>query len=61
MHAGALQSGENPGMTSLRITYYSADMDAASWIPGLQAAIPGASVTLWEPGAPQADLSLIHI
>ena len=59
MHAGALQSGENPGMTSLRITYYSADMDAASWIPGLQAAIPGASVTLWEPGAPQADYAVV--
>ncbi|WP_294771080.1 glyoxylate/hydroxypyruvate reductase A [uncultured Rhodoferax sp.] len=43
----------------MRITYYSADMDAASWIPGLQAAIPGASVTLWEPGAPQADYAVV--
>lgn len=46
-------------MSSLRITYYSADMDAASWIPGLQAALPGASVTLWEPGAPQADFAVV--
>lgn len=46
-------------MSSLRITYYSADMDAASWIPGLQAALPGASVTLWEPGAPQADYAVV--
>ncbi len=54
-----MQSGENPGMSSLRITYYSADMDAASWIPGLQAALPGADVTLWEPGAPQADFAVV--
>ncbi|WP_416221493.1 2-hydroxyacid dehydrogenase [Rhodoferax sp.] len=46
-------------MSSLRITYYSADMDAASWIPGLQAALPGATVTLWEPGAPQADYAVV--
>ncbi|OYQ41928.1 glyoxylate/hydroxypyruvate reductase A [Rhodoferax sp. TH121] len=43
----------------MRITYYSADMDAASWIPGLQAALPGATVTLWEPGAPQADYAVV--
>ena len=46
-------------MSSLRITYYSADMDAASWIPGLQAALPSATVTLWEPGAPQADYAVV--
>ncbi|PQA77858.1 glyoxylate/hydroxypyruvate reductase A [Rhodoferax sp. TS-BS-61-7] len=34
-------------------------MDAASWIPGLQSALPGASVTLWEPGAPQADFAVV--
>ena len=54
-----MQSGENRTMSTLRITYYSADMDAASWIPGLQAALPGASVTLWEPGAPQADYAVV--
>ncbi|MDZ7939319.1 MAG: glyoxylate/hydroxypyruvate reductase A [Rhodoferax sp.] len=46
-------------MTSLRICYYSADMDAASWIPGLQAALPGADVSLWEPGAPAADYAVV--
>ncbi|WP_236635338.1 glyoxylate/hydroxypyruvate reductase A [Rhodoferax sp. TS-BS-61-7] len=46
-------------MPSLNVTYYSADMDAASWIPGLQSALPGASVTLWEPGAPQADFAVV--
>lgn len=46
-------------MSLLNVTYYSADMDAASWIPGLQAALPGASITLWEPGAPQADFAVV--
>jgi len=46
-------------MSTLRITYCSADMDAASWIPGLKAAIPGADVTLWEPGAPPADYAVV--
>lgn len=46
-------------MTTLRIIYWSADMDAASWIPGLQAALPGAEVTLWEPGVPAADYAVV--
>lgn len=46
-------------MSTLRITYFSADMDAASWIPGLKAAIPGADVFLWEPGAPTADYAVV--
>ena len=46
-------------MSSLNVIYYSADMDAASWIPGLQTALPGASVTLWEPGAPAADFAIV--
>ena len=46
-------------MSSLRIIYYSADMDAAAWIPGLQAALPGADVSLWEPGAPPADYAIV--
>lgn len=46
-------------MTSLRITYYSADFDEATWISGLQAAIPGAEVTLWQPGAPVADYAVV--
>ena len=46
-------------MSPLRVIYYSADLDAASWIPGLQAALPGASVTLWEPGVPPADYAVV--
>ena len=46
-------------MSTSRVTYYSADMDAATWVPGLQAALPGASVQLWEPGAPPADYAVV--
>ncbi len=46
-------------MPTLRVIYYSADRDAASWVPGLQAALPGASVQLWEPGAPPADYAVV--
>ena len=43
----------------MKVIYYSADQDAASWVPGLQAALPGASVQLWEPGAPSADYAVV--
>ncbi len=47
----------------MHIVYYSADLDHARWIPELQAAVqallPGASVSLWAPGAPQADYAVV--
>jgi glyoxylate/hydroxypyruvate reductase A len=43
----------------MRIVYYSADMDADKWLPGLRQALPGAAVTLWEPGAAQADYAIV--
>lgn len=46
-------------MTALRILYASGDNDAAAWIPGLQAALPDAHVSLWEPGAPPADYAVV--
>ncbi len=46
-------------MTSLRVVYYSADLDADRWIPGLQAALPGAQVSLWATGAPPADYAVV--
>jgi glyoxylate/hydroxypyruvate reductase len=46
-------------MTSLRVVYYSADQDEDRWIPGLQAALPGAEVLLWEPGASLADYAVV--
>jgi glyoxylate/hydroxypyruvate reductase A len=46
-------------MSSLRITYFSADGDEAKWIPGLQAALPDAEVSLWHPRAPAADYAVV--
>ena len=46
-------------MPSLNVVYYSADQDATAWIPGLQAALPQASVSLWAPGAPPADYAVV--
>ena len=43
----------------MKVVYYSADMDAAAWIPGLQAALPQAMVTLRQPGAPQAAFAVV--
>jgi glyoxylate/hydroxypyruvate reductase A len=46
-------------MPPLHITYYSADLDEARWIPALQAAIPEARVSLWQSGAPVADYAVV--
>jgi len=43
----------------MRVYYYSVDQDQKSWIPGLQAALPGAQVSLWAPGAPPADYAVV--
>ncbi len=43
----------------MRVYYYSVDQDQKSWIPGLQAALPGAEVSLWAPGAPPADYAVV--
>lgn len=43
----------------MRVIYCSADQDAAAWIPGLQAALPQAKVSEWEPGAPKADYAVV--
>ena len=43
----------------MKVVYYSADLDAAAWIPGLQAALPQAEISLWAPGAPRADYAVV--
>ena len=43
----------------MRVIYFSADLDSAAWLPGLRAALPGAEVALWEPGAPRADYAIV--
>ncbi len=46
-------------MTKLRLVYWSADQDAAAWVPGLQSALPGVDVQEWAPGAPPADYAVV--
>jgi glyoxylate/hydroxypyruvate reductase A len=43
----------------MRVVYFSADLDGDKWIPGLRAALPGAEVSLWSPGAAAADYAVV--
>jgi glyoxylate/hydroxypyruvate reductase A len=43
----------------MRITFCCTHTKAAPWLAGLQAALPGALVEVWEPGAPQADHAIV--
>jgi glyoxylate/hydroxypyruvate reductase A len=43
----------------MRVVYFSADLDADQWLPGLRAALPGAEVSLWESGAAPADYAIV--
>jgi glyoxylate/hydroxypyruvate reductase len=43
----------------MRITFYSPAAKAAPWLDGLRAALPGAVVEEWRPGAPQADHAVV--
>lgn len=43
----------------MRVVYFSVDQDAAQWLPGLRAALPGADVQEWVPGAPAADYAVL--
>lgn len=43
----------------MRIVYFSADGDADAWLPELRAALPGAEVSRWHAGAPQADYAIV--
>jgi glyoxylate/hydroxypyruvate reductase A len=43
----------------MRIAVCCTDTKTAPWIEGLRAALPGASVQEWQPGAPQADHAVV--
>ena len=43
----------------MRIVYFSVDRDEDKWLPGLRAALPGADVSLWEPGSVAADYAIV--
>ena len=41
------------------ITFCCADTNADEWLPGLRAALPEATITLWQPGAPPARYAIV--
>jgi glyoxylate/hydroxypyruvate reductase A len=43
----------------MRITICCTEMKTAPWVAGLRAALPGATVEEWQPGAPQADHAVV--
>jgi glyoxylate/hydroxypyruvate reductase len=43
----------------MRITFCCADTAPEPWLEGLRAALPGADVSLWLPGAPAADYAVV--
>ena len=43
----------------MNITFCCTDTKAEPWLQGLQAALPDASISVWQPGAPQADYAVV--
>jgi glyoxylate/hydroxypyruvate reductase A len=43
----------------MRITFCCADTKAEPWLAGLRAALPRADISLWQPGAAQADYAVV--
>ena len=43
----------------MKITFCCTDTKSEPWLQGLTAALPGADVTVWQPGAPQADYAVV--
>jgi len=43
----------------MRITFCCAATQAEPWLLDLRAALPGADVSLWQPGAPPADYAIV--
>lgn len=43
----------------MKITFCCTNTKPAPWLQGLAAALPGADVRLWQPGAPQADYAVV--
>ncbi|WP_367067530.1 glyoxylate/hydroxypyruvate reductase A [Oryzisolibacter sp. LB2S] len=43
----------------MKITFCCTGAKAEPWLEGLAAALPGADVSVWQPGAPQADYAVV--
>ena len=44
---------------AMKITFCCTDTKAEPWLQGLSAALPGADISVWQPGAPQADYAVV--
>ena len=45
--------------TAMKITFCCTDTKPDPWLQGLSAALPEADVSVWQPGAPQADYAVV--
>ncbi len=43
----------------MKIIFYCEGVQAEPWLQGLSGALPGADVSVWQPGAPQADYAVV--
>lgn len=43
----------------MKVTFCCNDTRPERWLQGLNQALPGAEVSIWQPGAPQADYALV--
>lgn len=43
----------------MKVTFCCTGTKPEPWLDGLRAALPGAEVSVWEPGAPQADYAVV--
>ena len=43
----------------MKITFCCTDTQPEPWLQGLAAALPGADLSVWQPGAPQADYAVV--
>jgi glyoxylate/hydroxypyruvate reductase A len=43
----------------MKITFCCTDTKAEPWLQGLSAALPSADISVWQPGAPQADYAVV--
>ena len=43
----------------MKITFCCTDTKAEPWLQGLAVALPGADISVWQPGAPQADYAVV--
>ena len=43
----------------MKITFCCTDTKAEPWLQGLAAALPHAEISVWQPGAPQADYAVV--